>query len=180
MKTNIFILAIFLFVSQVAYSQLFSTQSGITSFFSKTPLEDITAVNSNVSAILNTSTGEIAVRMNMNQFNFPNKLMQEHFNENYIESDEFPTGTFTGKINEEIDFKKTGIFEVSAKGILTLHGVSKEKVIKGKLNISKTGISLDSDFEVMLVDYKIDVPKIVWEKIAEKISVRNSFSLMKK
>ncbi len=169
-----------LLISQASYAQLFYTQTGKTSFFSKTPLEDISAVNSAVSSILNTTTNDIAVRMNINQFKFPNRLMEEHFNENYLESEKFPAATFKGKIAEKIDFTKEGSYDVSVKGFMMIHGVTKEKTITGKLTVGKEGITVDSNFEIALVDYKIDVPKLVWEKIAEKIAVKNNFTLIKK
>ena len=169
-----------LLISQASYAQLFYTQTGKTSFFSKTPLEDISAVNSAVSSILNTTTNDIAVRMNINQFKFPNRLMEEHFNENYLESEKFPAATFKGKIAEKIDFTKEGSYDVTVKGVMMIHGVTREKAITGKLIIGNEGIAIESNFEIALVDYKIDVPKLVWEKIAEKISVKNNFTLIKK
>ena len=180
MKKNILVLVWALLISQASFAQLYFTQTGKTSFFSKTPLEDISAVNSTVSSILNTATNDIAVRMNINQFRFPNRLMEEHFNENYLESEKFPAATFKGKIAEKIDFTKEGTYDVTAKGVMMIHGVSKEKVLTGKLTVGKDNISIDTNFEIALVDYKIDVPKLVWEKIAEKIAVKNSFSLIKK
>lgn len=180
MKKNILVLVWALLIGQASFAQLYFTQTGKTSFFSKTPLEDISAVNSTVSSILNTATNDIAVRMNINQFRFPNRLMEEHFNENYLESEKFPAATFKGKIAEKIDFTKEGTYDVTAKGVMMIHGVSKEKVLTGKLTVGKDNISIDTNFEIALVDYKIDVPKLVWEKIAEKIAVKNSFSLIKK
>lgn len=180
MKKNILLLVCTLLISQASFAQLFYTQTGKTSFFSKTPLEDISAVNNNVSSILNTATNDIAVRMNINQFRFPNRLMEEHFNENYLESEKFPAATFKGKIAEKIDFTKDGTYDVTAKGVMMIHGVSKEKVLIGKLTVAQSNITLETNFEIALVDYKIDIPKIVWEKIAEKIAVKNNFSLIKK
>lgn len=180
MKKNILILVCALLISQASFAQLYFTQTGKTSFFSKTPLEDISAVNSAVSSILNTATNDLAVRMNINQFRFPNRLMEEHFNENYLESEKFPAATFKGKIAEKIDFTKEGTYDVTAKGVMMIHGVSKEKVLTGKLTVAKDNITLDTNFEIALVDYKIDVPKLVWEKIAEKIAVKSNFSLIKK
>jgi len=180
MKKNILVLVWALLISQASFAQLYFTQTGKTSFFSKTPLEDISAVNNTVSSILNTATNDIAVRMNINQFRFPNRLMEEHFNENYLESEKFPAATFKGKIAEKLDFTKEGTYDVTAKGVMMIHGVSKEKVLTGKLTVGKDNISIDTNFEIALVDYKIDVPKLVWEKIAEKIAVKNSFSLIKK
>jgi polyisoprenoid-binding protein YceI len=101
--------------------------------------------------------------------------MEEHFNENYMESTKFPNGVFKGKINEVIDWKKNGTFDVTAKGTLNMHGVSKERILKGKLTIKGEDISLLCDFNIPLADHKIDVPTLVIAKIAENIAVKNKF-----
>ena len=167
-------------LANLSAQTLYKATNAEVSFFSKTPVEDISALNSNVLAVINSSNGEIAVKMNMTQFKFQNKLMEEHFNENYMESDKFPTGSFKGKINESIDYTKAGTYDVTAKGTFTIHGVTKDKVLTGKLTVAKDALTLDSNFEIALVDYKIEVPKLVWEKIAEKIAVKNNFTLLKK
>ena len=102
--------------------------------------------------------------------------MQEHFNENYMESEKYPMGTFKGKIMEVIDYTKNGTYDVTAKGQLTLHGVTLPRDLKGKLTVENQKISLISSFEVKLVDYKIDIPKIVFAKIAEVISVKTKYN----
>ncbi|PWK27381.1 YceI-like domain-containing protein [Arcicella aurantiaca] len=175
MKNFIKLIIITCLTSSTTFGQLFSTQSGETSFFSETPVENISGVNKTVGAILNTSTKEIAVSMKMTAFDFPNKLMQEHFNENYIESDKFPTGLFKGKIVEDIDLTKNGTYDVTAKGQLTLHGITQAREIKGKLTVDNQKITLTSNFDVKLVDHKIDVPKLVFSKIAEVIAVKSKY-----
>lgn len=177
MKTiNRFLGLVLTLVSTLATAQnLHSTSTGETNFFSKTPVENITATNKKVQSILNTTTGEVVVRMNMKQFDFPNKLMGEHFNESYIESEKYPTGTFKGKINEKIDFAKDGIYDVTSDGQFTIHGITKDRQLKGKLTVLNNVISLVSEFEVALVDHKIDVPKLVFVKIAQIVSVKNKF-----
>jgi polyisoprenoid-binding protein YceI len=157
----------------------FSTSSGHTSFFSETPTENISAVNRKGQAII-TSAGEIAVRMNMREFVFPNKLMQEHFNENYIESDRYPVATFSGKLDQVPDWSKNGNFEVVAQGKLTIHGVTQNRQIKGQLVVKDGKVGLKSVFIVALVDHDIDVPKIVFVKIAQEIQVKLDFTLLYK
>ena len=178
MQIVVKLLTISLLLSSKSFGQLYSTQSGETSFFSETPVENISAVNKNVGAIINTSTNEIAVSMKMAGFEFPNKLMQEHFNENYMESEKYPTGTFKGKIMEPIDYTKNGTYEVTAKGQFTIHGVSVAREMKGKLTVENQKISLISNFDVKLTDHKIDIPKIVFAKIAEVISVKTKYNFM--
>ncbi len=178
MKYAVKLLIFSVLISTQTFGQLYSTQAGETNFFSETPVENISASNKTVGAILNISTSEVAVSMKMSAFDFPNKLMQEHFNENYMESEKFPTGSFKGKILETIDYSKNGTYNITAKGQLTLHGVTQPRDLKGKLTIENQKISLVCNFDVKLVDHKIDVPKLVFAKIAEVISIKSKYAFM--
>jgi len=175
MKNIIKTLLISLFFAVNTEAQNYICRDGETSFFSETPLENIAALNKTVTSVLNTATNEIAVKMVMTEFKFKNHLMEEHFNENYMESSKFPNGIFKGKINETIDWKKNGTFDVSAKGMLIMHGVSKERLLKGKVSIKDEEITLLCDFNIPLADHKIDVPTLVIAKIADNIAVKNKF-----
>jgi polyisoprenoid-binding protein YceI len=157
----------------------FMTTSGQTSFFSKTPAENISAVNKKGQAII-TSSGEVAIRMNMKDFDFPNKLMEEHFNENYMESDQYPTATFSGKLDQVPDLTKNGSYEVTAQGKFTIHGVTQNRTFKGKLDVKEGKVGLNAEFSVALTDHKIEVPKIVFVKIAQVIKVTIDFTLLAK
>jgi hypothetical protein len=159
-----------------AQSDIYSTKQGSITFFSSAPLEDIEAKNSKVISLINTSNNEIAVRVPIKQFQFRNRLMQEHFNENYMESERYPHATFKGKINEVIDFQKPGTYDVSSTGILNIHGVNQKRTLKGKLTIGNPEMTLTTQFDVLLEDHEIKIPKIVFNKIAEKIAVTTSFS----
>ena len=161
----------------IAQATLYSTSAGNTQFSSETPLENIKAENKKCQAILNISTGELAIRMNMHDFVFPNKLMQEHFNENYMESDKYPNATFSGKIDKVIDYTKDGEYDASATGKFTVHGVTKPRTINGKIKIAGSTITVSSDFQVALADHKIEVPKIVFVKIAQNIEVKAQYVL---
>jgi polyisoprenoid-binding protein YceI len=161
----------------LAQGGMYSTSAGNTRFSSETPLENINAENKKSQAILNTANNEIAIRMNMRDFVFPNKLMQEHFNENYIESAKYPTATFSGRVTNAPDYSKDGQYDVSAAGKFTVHGVTKERTITGKMKIEGGKISIASDFEVPLTDHKIEVPQIVFVKIAQVISVKTQYVL---
>lgn len=179
MRRWILLLALIGTASLPLYAQdlIFGTKQGTISFFSKAPLEDIEAKNEKVTSLLNTSNNEIAVRVPIREFQFRNKLMQEHFNENYMESERYPNATFKGKINEIIDFKTPGNYDVSATGVLNIHGVNQKRTLTGKLQITETNMLLDTKFEVMLKDHKIKIPTLVFNKIAEKIAVTTSFNL---
>ncbi len=172
------ILFLCLMMGNVLAQDVLIARNAQVSFFSETPLENISGLNKNVTAILNTKTSEVAVKMQVAQFEFPNKLMQEHFNENYLESDKYPAASFTGKIQEKVDFSKEGTQTVTAKGMLNMHGVAKERTLTGKLTVTKTGASLVGEFNVPLTDHKIEVPKLVFEKIAEVIAVKTNFSFV--
>ncbi len=162
-------------VLQHAQAQYFTTSTGVVTFFSKTPVEDISAIHKTASSVINTTNNQIVVQMTMKQFTFPNALMQEHFNENYMESEKYPMATFSGKINEKIDFTKSGTYPVTATGKMKIHGVEQDKNFSGTLIITGDKMNLKTEFEIALVDYKIDVPKIVFAKIAEKIQVKINF-----
>jgi polyisoprenoid-binding protein YceI len=157
-------------------AQTFLTQTGEVSFFSETPVENITATNKKARSAINPATGDVAVTMQMTDFQFPNKLMQEHFNENYVESEKYPTATFRGKLVEPVDFTKAGTYDVSAKGNFTLHGVTQERTLKGKLTVEPgQKLTLLCDFTVALKDHKIEVPTLVFVKVAQVISVKNRY-----
>jgi polyisoprenoid-binding protein YceI len=157
---------------------MLTAKSGKVSFFSSAPLEDIEATNQSAQSVINTNTKEVAVKIPIKAFKFDNSLMQEHFNENYMESEKFPHATFKGKINEEVDLTKEGIYQVSATGKMNIHGVERDQTIKGKLQVAGGKAILDSSFEVLLVDYKIEVPTVVFQKIAEKIKVSCLFTYL--
>jgi polyisoprenoid-binding protein YceI len=175
MKNTIKIILACIIISSNAMAQNYICQGGETGFFSETPLENIVAINKNVASVINISTNDIAVKMTMTDFKFQNHLMGEHFNENYMESAKYPTGVFKGKINETIDWKKNGTYDITAKGTLAIHGVGKERTLTGKLTIEGEKITLISNFDIPLKDHKIDIPTVVVAKIAENISVKNKF-----
>ena len=172
MKKLILIITTSLLSISYSFAQkMYTTNTASVSFFSSTPMEDISANNKKVTSIINSTTNDIAFQMQIIQFKFPNSLMEEHFNENYMETSVYPKASFQGKINETIDYSKDGIYNVTATGKLTIHGVTNQRTIEGKITITNGKIKLNSSFEVALVDYKIEVPTIVFSKIAEKIKV---------
>lgn len=162
-----------IFISINANAQLFIGKKDVStiSFFSKSPLEDISATNKKTSVVLKTTTNDIQFGVPMISFKFRKALMEEHFNENYVESDKYPTAVFKGKINEDIDYTKDGEHKVSAKGTLNLHGVSKEIEATGTLTIKGNEIFIISVFKIKLADYNIKVPSLYVQNIAEVIDV---------
>lgn len=161
--------------------KFWTTGNGKIDFFSKTPVEDIEAHSTAAGAIVNAETGQLAFKVPIKSFHFPNDLMEEHFNENYMESGKYPDGTFTGKLEPMVDFSKPGSYPVKAKGKLKIHGVEVEREFSGTITVKadKTA-ELKSEMEVPLDDHKIERPQLVLVKIADKISVKTSFLLKPK
>ncbi len=152
---------------------LFQATSGEISFFSETPMENIDAINKDVKALLNTKNAEVAFIVTNIGFKFKKPLMEEHFNENYMESDKYKVSVFKGKISGDVlDFSKDGEYKVIAKGKLDVHGVEKERDIKGTLTIKDGKINVNGEFEIVLKDHKIKIPKVVVQNIAEVVKVK--------
>ncbi|MBC8053881.1 MAG: YceI family protein [Sphingobacteriaceae bacterium] len=154
-----------------SYGQNLTTKTAKVRFFSSTPIEDIKAASEKGVAVLLTKTGEIAFQVPIKSFEFSKGLMQEHFNENYMESDKYPYAKFNGKVNQPIDLSKDGEHNVTATGTLLIHGVAKQRTIPGKLKVANGKIQLSSSFDVACVDHKIKIPRLVMTKIAEVIKV---------
>lgn len=171
---------VFLLMFSASHAQIFITTTAKAEFFSDAPLEDITAVNQTVSSLVNTANDSVFVRIKNTGFVFQNALMKEHFNENYMESTKYPLSTFKGKINEDIDYTKEGTYQVSASGKLSIHGVEKTETIKGQLIVQKGTLRLTSQFNVHTSDFNIEIPKLVFEKLAEEIKVTFSADLKPK
>ena len=106
--------------------------------------------------------------------------MEEHFNENYMETEKYPAAVFIGKIMEPVDYRRDGTYPVHADGVLDIHGIKQNRSLKGQMSISGGQITLTSDFDVKLADHKIQVPTLVITKIAEDIAVKNKFVLVPK
>ena len=174
---KIFIL-LFIFFAFAFAKERYITREGFISFFSSTPLEDIKAINKQVSCVLDKSTGEFAFQLPIKGFTFKNALMQEHFNESYLESDIYPKSIFKGKI---IDWNTIQLSEdptdVFIEGELTIHGIKQNITEPGKIWLSSKTIIGESNFNVTLVDYNIKVPKVVRSNIAEVINVNVSVQL---
>jgi hypothetical protein len=181
MKKSILFFSFFLLLgSGLSFGQtLYRTSVGEVSFFSKTPALDIKALNKKAGAILNEGTRDLAIQMKITDFQFPNKLMQEHFNENYLESERYPTAKFAGKITEDVDLSKPGTYPVTASGNLTIHGVTKPVTVKGEKEATATEMKVTFAFTVRMEDYKIEVPTLVFNKIAEVIEVSGRLNLVK-
>lgn len=158
-----------LLMGVTSFGQTLMTRSGTIHFFSNTPLENIEAINNQVSSVINLETGELAFTLLMKAFVFEKALMQEHFNEKYVESDQFPKSTFEGKI-ENYQFDVTSQ-DVNISGTLTIHG--QEKLINATATLESidNGIHGHSTFSIDLDDFNIKIPSAVKDNIAKTILI---------
>ena len=140
-----------------ALLQRYTTATGQTTFFSSAPLEDIEALNSRVAAIFDLNSGQLAFSMLMKDFQFKNSLMQEHFNENYAESEKYPRARFTGTLLTRPDEAqlRSGPRPVYVDGVLTIHNVKRKVRVPGTLQLRGNELVVTSKFSVAPADYKI-------------------------
>jgi hypothetical protein len=172
MKRLIIIPALLLLMVS-ANAQKFMTRNGFLSFYGHTPMEDIKADNNQVASVLDISNGELVFQVLIKSFHFERALMEEHFNENYMESDKIPKAEFKGKITNlsQVDFKKNGTYDVTVEGDLKIHDVTNKVSVKGSIEVTSSGINAKSKFNVVPEDYKINIPGVVREKIAKSLEV---------
>ena len=173
MKYILSVLVCFLLINNLKAQDRYLTKQGTISFFSHSPVEDIEAVNNQVLSIVDIETGDVAISVLMKSFMFEKSLMQEHFNENYVESDKFPKAKFKGKI---IDFENLeNKNKVSIQGDLTIHGITKEVKVDANIEIDNNNLVLNGVFTVLVADYQIKIPSVVKNNIAKTIEI--TFSL---
>ena len=149
-------------------------------FFSSAAMENIEANSTSAICVINTDTKKVSAKIQETSFVFASKLMREHFNENYMESDKYPYGVLDMIITNDIDFTKDGTYDITLKGTLDIHGVKKEREIPGKL-IIKNGqpVNATATFIVKMIDHQIKIPHILGAKIAEEMKVDVDFSFEK-
>ena len=174
MKKLILVLIIILTGSQVIFGQSYLTKNGKISFFSKTDLENIDAVNNQVVSVITTQTGSIAFSVLINGFLFKKALMQEHFNENYMESAKYPKAGFKGTITDlsKVNFTTDGSYNITVTGDLSIHNVTNKITLPAVIIVKSGKISASTSFKVKLDDYKISVPKIVESNISKTIEIK--------
>jgi hypothetical protein len=175
-----FLLAILFSAAQDKYANTYVCSDGKIHFFSSSPIEDIEATSKKAICVINTENKKVYAKVPMKTFEFKDKLMQEHFNENYIESDKYPVAVLDMVIAEDIGFAKDGIYDITLKGTFEVHGVKQDREIKGKLTVKNAMPSAAvASFDVKLVDHKIKIPKAVVMNIAEIIKVDVDFAFVK-
>lgn len=166
------IIAIFLLeISWMGQAQIYKSEDAMLSFFSSAPIEDIKAESKKGVSAVNFDTKSIYFRVAIRSFEFPKSLMQEHFNENYLESGKYPFAEFKGNIQGKVDLTKDGVYPVTVQGDLTIHGVTKNYLVNGDFKVERGIITGKSTFPVKLVDHHIKIPSIVIKNIAEIVDV---------
>ncbi len=173
MRTLIFF-ALILMLGTNAVAQKYLSSESHVRFYSDAPLEDIEATNEESRSVLDLGTSKIVATVPITGFQFEKKLMQEHFNENYLESDKFPQATFSAQLGE-VDWNNPEK-EVTAKGEMTIHGKTNEIDLKGTVVKNGDNIVIDAVFTIELQDYKIKIPKAVFYNIAESVEVTVKFT----
>ena len=179
MKKTILLLPFLLLAQSLVAQRFYLSNSSQIKFFSEAMMENISAINQKANAVIDFEKQEIAIKIPMRDFVFPVKLMQEHFNENYVESSQFPYATFKGFFSKKIDLSQSRRTSLSVSGTMTIHGVSKMQILQGIITVDTPhkSVIIESDFKVRLEDYNISVPTVVIYKIAESLSVNAQFSL---
>ncbi|MAZ58710.1 MAG: hypothetical protein CMP56_04845 [Flavobacteriales bacterium] len=174
-----FLVTAFLFPLCI-FSQKIFVNNAQVSFFSAAPLEDISAVSNQLDGVVDIETGDFFFRIPINTFIFPSSLMQKHFNEKYMESEKYSMSLFKGSFDESVAILDDSLMNVSAAGVLNIHGVEQDVIIDTDLNIYNGDVLFYSEFNVPLKDYKIKIPKVVRMNIADTILVKVSGRLVVK
>jgi len=173
LKKNLILVCALVMLASVSFAQRFYTKTGKITFYSKAPLEEIEGKNKTVTAVLDSKSGALQFAVQMKGFEFEKQLMQQHFNENYVESDKYPRAEFKGSIvnNSDIDYSKDGTYTARVKGKLTIHGITKDVESTGTLKVNGGKIDASSTFNVLISDYKISIPAVVKDKVSNSIRI---------
>jgi polyisoprenoid-binding protein YceI len=155
----------------VSYGQQYYSRTGMVGFHASTPLEDITAENDQVYVIVDVSKKQLAFSSLLKGFIFPKELMQEHFNENYVESDKYPKATFTGSFSGDVDLHKEGRYAVRVKGELSVHNTTKMVEAPATLEVKGGTLIATAQLVVKPEDFQIAIPSVVRNKIAKEVTV---------
>jgi polyisoprenoid-binding protein YceI len=172
MKRILICTLFFVSVQTQAQSKWF-TRTGTITFFSSTSAENIDATNNEVFSLVDLTKGEVAFQVLVTGFKFKKALMEEHFNENYMESTKYPKATFQGTITDlnKVNFKNNGAYQVNVTGNLTMHGITNKITMPATIKVQGGKFNAVSKFNVALADYKIKIPSLVSKQVAETVEV---------
>jgi len=169
---KLFILAAMALTFGVSYGQQYFSRTGTVSFFASTPLEDIKADNNQVYVVIDVEKKQLAFSSLLKGFIFPKELMQEHFNENYVESDKYPKATFMGTFSGDVNIHKEGSYVIQVKGQLALHNVAKTVEVPATLEVKGGALVAVAQFMVKPEDFQITIPSVVRNKIAKEVTIK--------
>jgi polyisoprenoid-binding protein YceI len=181
MRIHSIILGLLLITTISGSAQKFITKTGHIKFYSDAPLEKIEANNRQVNSALDIATGNFVFKVLMKSFEFEKALMQEHFNENYAESDKYPDAKFVGKVTNinDLNVGKDGVYNADVAGKLTMHGVTKDITEKGTFEVKQGKITGKAKFNLTIADFKINIPGNVGKNISKTIEVTVDVTLDK-
>ena len=174
MKQIFFAVVGFVFVFD-ATAQKFTADKSYIKFYSHATIEDIAAENTKASSIFNEANGDVVFSIPIKEFEFEKSLMKEHFNEKYMETEQFPKATFQGKISG-YQPSVSGEQKATAAGKMTIHGVTQDVQIPGTMINSNGVLTMKAKFMIKLVDYKVKIPQLLWKNIAEEVEVTVEFN----
>ncbi len=181
MKLIQFIPVVWLICTSFVQPVIYTSNNGVVNFRSEAPFELINASSKELKGAIDLSKNNFAFRIRIRSFEgFNSPLQKEHFNENYMQSEQFPEASFSGKIIETIDYSSKGKYTIRAKGKLTIHGVDQERIIKSEIEVTGNSIRISSNFSIMLSDHNIPIPRVVKEKLANEILVSINTELFAK
>ncbi|WP_175402829.1 YceI family protein [Mangrovivirga cuniculi] len=170
----IYIITLLTSISVSSQAQKYVERDGEVHFYSKAPVEDIEAHSEKGQSIVDVGSNRIAFEVPIKSFQFEKDLMQEHFNENYMESDKYPKATFSGTFSG-FDINASGKQNVKASGEIFIHGVREKWNAEGKMRVENGKIYLETTFFVLLETFDIEKPKVLFYNIADKIEVNLNF-----
>jgi polyisoprenoid-binding protein YceI len=180
MKKSLLILS-FTAIAGFAHAQVFKTSAGNISFKSKTAIEEFTATNAQVEAAIAPAKNQMQFRVPVNGFQFKSGLMQKHFQENYMETSQFQYSNFVGKISNigAVNFTKDGEYPVESVGKLTMHGVTKDITVPGKVIVKGGNVVLKANFKIKCSDYQIKIPAASSASVSDDIDIAVDCALAK-
>ena len=155
----------------VQAQQKYKLANSTVHFFSEAPMENIEASSTKTTAIIDADKKTFAFKIPIRSFHFEKELMEEHFNENYMESEKYPNAVFTGNIVGAFSLAKDGVYSISAEGVLDVHGVKQPRKINAVITVLNGKATLKSDFTIKLEDHTIKIPSVMMYKVAEIIAV---------
>ena len=179
-----FVVRAFIALVGATFAKLASAQtvctsdSSLVSFASETPIERIKGLNHASTAVIEMSARTVKIQVPVAAFRFDNRLMQEHFQEGYLEPKKFPFATFRGKLSDSLDLSIDTVYQVQATGMLNVHGTDRVRTFDGVITCKDSVAALRANFDLVLADHEVKVPGAVFENIAKMVKVEVYFRLL--